>query len=104
MIELRITGAHHEEADAWEGAATLLSTEFWTRNHVVLEHIGLVVGHGRSGVPVSSNRLRQHGLTPTSREGQSGKRALETPCHTRIATSPQDTTDITFGPVMSNLV
>ena len=30
-----------------------------------------------SGVPLSSTRLRQHGLTPTSREDQYGKPALE---------------------------
>ena len=32
------------------------------------------------------------GLTPTLREDWSCKRALETPCHARIATSPQDPT------------
>ena len=48
-------------------------------------------------------RFRQHGLTPTLCEDQSGKRALETFCHTTIATRPQDTTDHASGPVMSNL-
>ena len=33
-----------------------------------------------------------NGLTPTLREDWSCKRALETPCHARIATSPQDPT------------
>ena len=32
------------------------------------------------------------GLTPTLREDWSCKRALETPCHARISTSPQDPT------------
>ena len=44
----------------WEGGGgTLLSTEFWVRNHAALEHIDLVVGHGRSGEPLSSTRLNQ---------------------------------------------
>ena len=52
------------------------------RTHI---NLGWIVrnGHGRSGVPWSSTRLRQHGLAPTSREDQSGKRALETLCHTK---------------------
>ena len=41
------------------GGATPLSTEFWARNHSALEHIDFVVGHGRSGVPLSSTRLHQ---------------------------------------------
>ena len=36
-----------------------LSTEFWARNHAALEHIDIVVGHGRSGVLLSSTRLHQ---------------------------------------------
>ena len=86
------------------GGATLLCTEFLARNHSALEYIDFVIGHGRSGVPLSSTRLRQHVLTPTWREYQSGKRTLETPCHTKIATGPQDTTDHTSGPVLSNVV
>ena len=54
-VELRITSARHEEADAWEGGATLLSTELRAQNHAALEHIDLVVGHGHSGVPLSSS-------------------------------------------------
>ena len=46
---------------------TLLSTEFRARNHAALEHIDIVIGHGRSGVPLTSTRLRQHGLAPISR-------------------------------------
>ena len=53
------SGARHEEADARKGVATPLSTEFWARNHAALEHIDVVVGHGRSGVPLSSTRLHQ---------------------------------------------
>ena len=41
------------------GVATLLSTEFWAQNHAALEHIDVVVAHGRSGVPLSITRLRQ---------------------------------------------
>ena len=67
----------HEEATAGWEAATLLSTEFRARNHAALEHVDFAIGHGLSGVPLSGSRLRQHGLTPTSREDQSGKPALE---------------------------
>ena len=38
------------------------------------------------------------GHTPTLREDWSRKRALETPCHARIATSPQDTAGHVSGP------
>ena len=41
------------------GAATSLSTEFRARNHAALEHIDIVVGYDRSGVLLSSTRLRQ---------------------------------------------
>ena len=41
------------------------------------------------------------GLTPTLREDWSGKRVLETPYHTRIATSPQDITDHVSEPNMT---
>ena len=41
------------------GGASPLSTQFWSRNHSSLEHIDLVVGYGRSGVPLSSTRLHQ---------------------------------------------
>ena len=54
-----ITSARHEEAAACEGAVTPLSIEFWARNHAALGHIAIVVGHGRSGVSLSSIRLRQ---------------------------------------------
>ena len=80
----------------------LLSSEFRARNYAALEHIDLVVDHGRLGVPLLTTRLRQHGLTPTSREDQSGKRALEILCHTRIDTNQQDTTDHVSGPAKSN--
>ena len=42
----------------------------------------------RSRVPGSVSS----GLTPTLREDWACKRALETPCHARIAPSPQDPT------------
>ena len=89
---LRITSTRHEEAAAsgGGGGATLLSTEFQARNHAALGHIDLVVGHGRSGVPLSSTRSISSGLTQTLSEDWLCKRALETPCHTRNATSPQD--------------
>ena len=47
------------EGYCWGGGATPLSAEFRARNHSVLEHIDLVVGHGHSGVPLSSTRLHQ---------------------------------------------
>ena len=37
--------------------ATPLSIEFWARNHAALEHLDVVVGHGRSGVPLENNAL-----------------------------------------------
>ena len=42
------------------------------------------------------------GLTPGLREDWSLKWALETPCHARIATSPQDTTGHVSGPSKPN--
>ena len=54
---LRITSAHHLEAAAWGEGATPLSIKFWASNHTALGHIVLVVGHGRSGVPLSNTRL-----------------------------------------------
>ena len=42
--------------------ASPMSTMFCARNHAALGYIDLVVGHG---VPLSSTRVRQHGLTPT---------------------------------------
>ena len=87
----------------WGGGDTSLSIEFWARNHATLEHIGFVVSHGRSGVPLSSNRLRYHGLTSALQEDRLGKQALETPCHTRIAISPQDTTGHVSGPAEPNV-
>ena len=59
-VELHIPGARHEEAVAREGGRyTLLYAEFWARNHQALERIDIVVGHGHSGVPLSSTRLHQ---------------------------------------------
>ena len=39
-----LASARHGEADE----ATLMYTEFRARNHAALEHIDVVVGHGRS--------------------------------------------------------
>ena len=101
---LRITSARHKEDTAWGGMfASPMSTMFWARHHAALWYIDLVVGHGRSGVPLSNKWVRQHGLTPTLREDRSGKRALETLCHTHIAISPQDTTDHVSGPAKPNV-
>ena len=79
-------------------AATLLYTEFRARNHAALEHIDAVVG-----TPAQECRCRvqgsiSSGLTPTLRKDWSCKRALETPCHARIPTSPQDTAGHVSGP------
>ena len=46
-------------SSARHGEATLLYTEFRARNQAALEHIDVVVGHGRSGVPLSCTRLHQ---------------------------------------------
>ena len=56
-VELHIPGARHEEADARKGGR--YSPVHRARNHAALEHIDVVVGHGRSGVPLSSTRLHQ---------------------------------------------
>ena len=85
------------------GGATQLSTEFRARNHAVLDNIDLVVGHGRSGVPLLSTRLHQQRLRSTLREDWSCKRKLETPCHTWSATSPQDIMDHVSGPAEPNV-
>ena len=58
-VELHITARARKRLLLGRGAATPLSTEFWARNHLALEHIDLVIGHGRSGVPLSSTRLHQ---------------------------------------------
>ena len=96
-----LASARQEEADAWGGggvAATPLYTEFWARNHAALEHIDVVVGHGHSGVRGRETGSISSGLSLTLREDWFHKRALETPCHARIATSPQDTTGHVSGP------
>ena len=71
------------------------------RGRCVAHHFNAVCGDGggvswsvtaaqecRSRVPGSISS----GLTPTLREDWTHKRALETPCHARIASSPQDPT------------
>ena len=70
-------------------AATLLSAEFRAS-----EPRGLRTYRrsGRESGSISS------GLTLTLREDWSRKRAFETPCHARIATSPQDTAGHVSGP------
>ena len=73
------------------GGGTPLSTEFWARNHAALEHIDVVVGHAAQECRGRETGSISSGLTPTLREDWSRKWALETPCHVRIATSPQDT-------------
>ena len=73
-------------------SATLMYTEFRARNHAALEHIDVVECRCRVLGSISS------GLTPTSSEDWFCKRALETPCHARIATSPQDTVGHVSGP------
>ena len=99
---LCITSERHGEAASFGGGGgTPLSTEFRARNHGALEHINLLVGHGCSGMPLSSTRLPQHGLT--LREDHSGKWALETPYHARIVTSPLDTTGYVSGPAEPNV-
>ena len=55
-------------------AATLLSIGFWARNHYSLEHIDVVVGRDRYGVPRSSSPITiKHGPTTILREDWSGK-------------------------------
>ena len=100
---LRITSVRQGEADprggGGGGGATLMSTELRTRNHYsALEHIDFVIGHGarefRCRAPGSLNARSDANFA----RGPVGKRALESPCHVRIATGPQNTTDHTYGP------
>ena len=85
-------------------ASDLLSTGFRARNPYALGLIGFGIGHGREGVPLLSTRLPQHGLTIFARiKTKTSKWALETPCHTRIATGPQDSTEAQFSAVLRSL-
>ena len=89
-VEPHISSARHEEAVAREGGRYAPvrrvsgSEPLSLRTH---RH------RGRSR-PLRSAVVKNHagsissGLTPTLREDWSFRRALETPCHARIATSP----------------
>ena len=66
------------------GGATPLSTDFWARNHSSLEHIDFVVGHGRSGVPLSSTRPHQ------LRSDSNFARGLVLQASTRVTLSCKD--------------
>ena len=83
---LRITSARHEEATAWG-------------RHSPVHRAVTAARECRCQV---SDSVRSD-LTPTLREDRSGKRVLETPCHTRIATSPQDITDHVSGSAEPNV-
>ena len=95
-----LASVRHEEADAWErGRHTPVR---WVSGS---EARGLRT-HRRSGRsrPLRSAVVEKQapscssGLTPNLREDWSRKRALETPCHARIATSSQDTAGHVSGP------
>ena len=58
-VELHIPGARHGEAVAREGGRYAPVRRISARNHLALERIDIVVGHGRSGVPLSRTRLHQ---------------------------------------------
>ena len=58
-VELHNTTRATRRLMLGRGVATPLSTEIRARNHAALEHIDVVVGYGRSGVPLSSTRLHQ---------------------------------------------
>ena len=96
---LLITSACHEEAVGGGGVPLPCPPSFGLGTTPLNTHrLG-----GRSR-PIGSTVVEYQapscssGLTLTLREDWSGKRALETPCHTRIATSPQGTTDYVSGP------
>ena len=88
-VELHIFGVRHEEAVPREGGRyapvrqVLGSEPLSLRTH---RHRGLSRPLCRVAGSISSD------LTPTLREDWSCKRALETPCHAKIATSPHDPT------------
>ena len=98
-VELHMTDARHEEVVARDGSRyapvrrVLGSESLSLRTH---RHRGLwIYGSMVYGSCAQECRCRVPGsisgdLTPTLREDWSCKRALETPCHARIATSPQD--------------
>ena len=93
-VEPHISSARHEEAVAREGGRYAP-----VRRVSGSEPLSLRTHRyrGRSR-PLRSAVVKNHagsissGLTPTLREDWSCRRALETPCHARIATSPQDPT------------
>ena len=58
-VELHIPARATERLLLGREVAMLLFAEFWARNHYALERIDIVVGHGRSGVPLTSTRLHQ---------------------------------------------
>ena len=104
-VEFSISGARHEEAVAREGCRyapvrrVLGSEPLSLRTHrhrgrsrplrsAVIDYTSAMPEvRGTADVGSISS-----GLTPTLREDWSCKRALETPCHAKIATSPQDPT------------
>ena len=92
-VEPHIHGTRHEEAVAREGGRYAP-----VRRVSGSEPLSLRMHRhrGRSR-PLRSAVVENHGsvsssLTPTLREDWACKRALETPCYARIATSPQDPT------------
>ena len=90
-VELHISGARHGEAVAREGSRyapvrrVLGSEPLSLRMH---RHRGRSRPL-RSAIVEYQAPSISSGLTSTLREDWSCKRALETPCHARIATSPQ---------------
>ena len=90
-VELHISDARHEGADAREGGRyspvhrVSGSEPLSLRTH---RHVVTAAQECRCRVPASISS----GLTLILREDWSCKRALETPCYARIATSPQDPT------------
>ena len=92
-VDLHIPGARHGEAVAREGG------RYDPVRRVLGSRPLSLRPHRRRGGsrPLRSAVVEYQapsvaGLTPTLREDWSCKRALETPCHARIATSPQDPT------------